>query len=315
MKKFIFKSFALFILMSLTYYHIGPMIVLDDALHDQTYKWRKMRKGDNFDIIIMGDSRALAMKSKGYGRDGVFNYAMSYFGGALPYRYILKRYLKFNTPPKAILFSIVPETLCEEEDYKLGPRAAGVLPPLVMAKGRSGKFDFGLFFQALKLKYVFNNVQGQLVESEKYDKSNGSLIFNRFQIHSFNPKQNYFGEFVPDGIYRPTTASLKNLGDFFQNANKHNIQIYFYMMPIPELVYKKHLEFYGPFTRHMRKWIKTYPWVHLIRPYGKEDLYPASYFSDGTHLNQRGAEHYNRVRFPQLIRLIRKEIRLNGNPR
>src|SRR5438067_8629717 len=110
-RTFLCRAALLGLIICSVYVAAGRVIGGDTILKDQRFKLKKMENGDNYAVIILGDSKALAMNV--WPHQGVYNYALTYFDGFYPYRYVLKEYLRYNRPPQAIVLSVSPQMFLE----------------------------------------------------------------------------------------------------------------------------------------------------------------------------------------------------------
>lgn len=88
-----------------------------------TYLRNKIEKGNNsYEIIILGDSRSMSLKPNDH---KIYNFSLPAMGTRY-YKYFVKKYLKYNKKPKAILFAGSPALVHSGKgtplvDYKLIP--------------------------------------------------------------------------------------------------------------------------------------------------------------------------------------------------
>lgn len=70
-----------------------------------TYIRKKIEKGNNsYEIIILGDSRSMSLKPNDH---KIYNFSLPAMGTRY-YKYFIKKYIKYNKKPKAIIFSGSP---------------------------------------------------------------------------------------------------------------------------------------------------------------------------------------------------------------
>jgi len=269
------------------------------------------------EAIIMGDSRALAMNPLGL--SWIYNYSMSYWGGMYPYRHILRKYLKNNSAPRIILFSIIPETFFTEKDYMLSNRTEALFPPGIL------EILKGLFTQPKAIKEkLFARFVVVLPFEPRLDKTllnkeTGSMLFRRKGVHIFNPASHYleFPKGVPltpedvelkfHGIpFEPTPVALHHWDKFMQITKENEIHVVFYFMPIPRPVFKKYSYFFDIMSEFVKSLESQFSNITVISPYSKKDLFPMAYFGDGSHFNQKGSDYFHQHRFPEIIDFLEK---------
>lgn len=292
MGRFLLKSLLLSGVVATVYVAMAARVDMAPAIQNQNYKLRHMRHREPVETLIMGDSRALAMNR--FGEKGAYNYAMTYYYGMGFYPYLLRRYLKANPPPKVIILSFIPESLCEKQDYAVSPTSARVFSFRDLLKDPKLRKDRKKLKEMLLNRFDINRYYANPYDRSLFDPQTGFLIFRR----DFHYKKTFL--LVPDDRFRITDVSLEYLREFLDLAQANHIQVIIYFMPISEMAHRIP-QFYDEFSRKIKEVAAQFPWAYFVRPYSKEDLYPLDYTIDGTHLNDKGALHFNGTRFKNLM--------------
>ncbi len=305
MKIFFLKSLLLVSFIAIIYYILAGTIDMAPAIQNQNHKLKRMKQGEGFPILIMGDSRALAMNQ--FGEKDVYNYAMTYYYGLSPFPYLLQKYLKHNKPPKVIILSIIPEAFGEKQDYTITPTSARLFSPGEIFS------DLQLLRDRKKLREILvNRFDMNQFYSNPYDRSlfnpeTGFLIFRR----DFHYKKVFLLHY--DDQFRIEPTSMRHLDTFFRIARENDIRVIVYFMPISDLAYDIP-KFYDEMHRRLPEIVARFPEVYFVRPYPKEDLYPLDYTIDGTHLNEKGAIYFNQTKYKDLVALSRAVAQSPSKP-
>jgi hypothetical protein len=302
---FLWKASLLGIVVFSLYVVLGGFIDGDNIMRDQRFKMKKMKKGESYPTIILGDSKALAMNV--WPHQGVYNYALTYFDGFYPYRYVLNEYLRHNRPPDAIILSVSPRMFLEPNWFGVRRTVANLLPFSDYFRTRRVRDIAGLMYDRFD---VSNSLAVQLhrrlaAPDELYDPRTGALLFSRNSV--FTPER------WPEGVaFIPTTfvetpRAKEQLEGFFADAKAARSRVMMYFMPTPAVIYRERPAFFQGFENNMRTWAARFPDVIFWPPYGALDVWPENRFVDGSHLNEAGARAFETERFPELLALLRAQ--------
>lgn len=294
MKRLIFKGILLLVLTASTYYVLAIRLDMAPAIQNQNYKLKRMRKTENFPILIMGDSRALAMNRSG--AKGVYNYAMTYYYGLSPLPYLLRKYLKHNQPPKVIILSIIPESFGEKQDFTISPTSARLFTLREILSDPQLRKDKKKLREMLVNRFDINQFYANSYDRSLFNPDTGFLIFRR----DFHYKKVFL--LFYDDQFRMEPISMQHLDEFFKLTRENNIRVIVYFMPISGPAYDIP-KFYNEMQRRMPQIAARFPEAYFVKPYPKDDLYPMDYTIDGTHLNEKGAIHFNETKYKQLLAL------------
>jgi hypothetical protein len=274
-------------------YHLEQV---KERLHEDT-PWKR---------IIMGDSRTLAVNYTLETPSDIYNFAFSNTGGMYPYVYVLKKYLQHHPPPEEIYWSFIPLMLTDTWEIFKNP------PPL----------NAGEMYRAARL-YRLTDIllpdTGYAV-FRKYPHTSVGIIRDKFNI---NPDDviRYFSDEGPkanfNGLYNPLSGGLlfdtrheweytphnyleetpfvisaqevEFMRGFLSLAEKHNIKVHYFNMPIPEPVFAKRMQlgFYTKFFAILEQMQNEFPATFSYTK--KVPAYACRYFIDGSHLNAAGA--------------------------
>lgn len=274
-----------------------------------------------YNTIILGDSRALAINYAAPPDSDIYNYSFSNAGGLYPYPCFLQKYLRKNAPPQKIIWSFIPLMLTneweifqdniEKRDSELERAAflyqvSDILFPLfqnifwqnpaTMESLLKKKIDIN--FKYLK-NYVIEDYEPQH-NQQLFNEKTGGLIFAESVRWQYSPDT--YLENVPFNIGKNTTRFIN---EFMAMAQQSNIQVFLFNMPIPSSVYQKRIDlgFYEKYFAYFAEIKREYPDNLFINP--KILHYEDSFFVDGSHLNQWGAELFQQSDYPDLLQWIK----------
>lgn len=299
---------------------------------------------ENFDVVVFGASRALSIDGKALeqSEDGegysVYNLALPHLGTSLEFYLALKKYLEHKVRPKLILLSIPPEMFgVTDKDgiFEGDPRKeAGRfrrffdLSDLIFNVPFRGKwsivkeytrnmipsFNYGQF---ITRPYSFLSLETWRTKWTKeimirnrnilrhLDETNGQLVYHADRIV---PEGELFQVMPTRETGRITAGnveSAENIERFVALANRHDIPVLFFFMPLVHERYEKMEEigYIDSIMKRIRCFEDRYGRFHYV------DIGPLSYtkdfFGDWSHLNRRGVARFNRelqMRFKEMLR-------------
>ena len=281
----------------------------------------KMLKARKSDIIILGQSRSLAINGKKLedslgGRYSIYNYANPTLGTNLQYYLILKEYLQYHEKPKAILLTVPIEHIGLYEkhgifralgrgiEHQFLKRFCRYFNPLFMMlnvpfeeKWRSLRQYAELVMPSSNYRIFIKDrvtnkdlrkvIDRNILILESMDASNGQMLFYEDKIVS----DKELSEKLPTG---KKTGSIedKNIEKFLQLANKEKIPVLFFLMPICKLRYEvmENLDWFNDIYAILNRYEKKYEYFNFWQANIK---YEKKYFGDWSHLNKNGADKFN----------------------
>jgi hypothetical protein len=314
MSQFIKKMFLLSLLLGAAYAGLLHTSYQGDmkecGMHLIIHKARLSRQPNEYQILILGDSRALAMNSDAAlaGKYSIFNLATVNLGGMYPYYHFLKTYLKNNSPPAVVLLSVSPLQLTGRHDiFSAGGihlsghlyRSSRIYPTGSILKDSIFQAYPRIRMALLSKKFTINKLYEKWkfdFDPGEYHSETGFLVHNTRERWRFDPEH-----------YTLTTPlmfsqqSLRFLEQTIQTAQSHKVKIMLFNMPVPESIYivRKQNNFYQRFFSKLGVLEKKYSDVLTLN----RDIlhYPDSLFSDGSHLNHEGVERFNQTDYRNLV--------------
>jgi hypothetical protein len=293
-----------------------------------THKKQLINKGDDVeDLVIFGDSRALAINAKQLedslqSKITVSNYAVPNLGTSLQYYLGLKNVLDRKGKPKAIILSVAPKFFYDENLYLMSKdeeinrfcRFFSLSFLLFQADVQFKNnwpilkhysvtlipsLNYRSFVQELidnhrSPKIILSIIKNNLTIINHLCKTNGQMLYNAGRVV---PEKEVFDNMVPKMMveFKRDIFFGKNIERFIQLAAENNIPIIFCFMPIIDLRHRtiEQQGFLDTLSKHLRHYEDTYNNFIL---YNKEELcpqYEREYFGDWSHLNSRGADRFN----------------------
>ncbi|SDE68209.1 DUF1574 family protein [Desulfuromonas thiophila] len=290
----------------------------DSAIFQLEQLKTRLRQPHPRQNILLGDSRALAVNFSGTLADAPVNLAFSNSGGLYPYIYCLQNYLENHPAPQRIYWSFIPLMLTDTWEIFKQPAPVGV-PEIYRAarlytlKNLLNPRDYPIFMRfpassrailAAKLlidpeaaiQYLASG--GRPADfSRNYNPASGALLFDLERQWHYT--ESTYLEQVP---FVPAQQAIAFFEQFLELARQHQIQVCCFNMPIPRPIHEKRQQqgFYRRYFAILEDFRSRFPETFFY-----SDLIPAydcDEFSDGSHLNKAGADHFEHETWPQLVR-------------
>jgi len=280
------------------------------SLRIQDEKQTRMQGENRFTTIILGDSRALAMNMdrKRAKAHSVHNFAITNAGGLYPYYYLLEQYLAHNPTPKVVILSFIPALLDQAEDLfreKVGEGAiyhsSSRLYSMKDILQRDSIFSRypRVRRELIQRKLAVNKFYKKLMhpgDHSLFDPTSGFAIFEREGNWTFDASR-----------LRPLQISqqaIDILGQFVATARRHQVKTVIYLMPIAQSMARSSTERQSiqSYQRAVARVAAAHPgWVEARTALV---AYPDNLFIDGSHLNQRGADLFDRTEYRRLLEQV-----------
>ena len=302
MKRFLFNVAVLLLITGAAYLWIGRFLCGDAAIDAQRYKLERIKLGENFDAIILGDSRAMAIDWDEKSLD-LYNYSLAYLGGFYPLQFFLSQYLFYNRPPKVIVLCVTPKTFMAAHRFDLQQRSAHLFPFLEVLREARAQNQLVMIPALLRMRYdVSNFIILNLSTKQAIRRLNqrtGSMIFSETERYRDTTEMRSLGSFSPS----PQGARYFN--SFISATRQKHIRVILYFMPIPASAAQRNRKYYQEFRKYLKGISHSYPDIFIVKPYTFDELWPDELFCDADHLNRAGAQRFHRDHFPKLLELVR----------
>ena len=301
--RFWFKTIVISLVTLGLYLPIGNKATSDIALYAMHFKMRVLKEKTPYDVLIMGDSRPMAI---GWHQPrNAYNLSLPSFGDIYPWEYMLKEYVKFHGPPKAILLSIIPETFYQTFDVIPDRQTAELFPAREILKHYFDRGDWATGIRILKKHYDRGGrvLSGLTHPAERWmlDKKTGALIFSPEKKFSYPSSGRFLRLKQSSSPLALSAVRCAELESFAKTAQRFNIPVLLYFMPIPKEVYLHDADFYRAFRQDLPLLRKRIPWLKIAEPYPADDLWPNALFCDESHLNREGSLYFEKHRLPELV--------------
>jgi hypothetical protein len=281
----------------------------------QNYKLNQMRADADYDVIIMGDSCAMAIdptdeetKSLLPGQS-VYNFGLVNLGGMYPVYSTLKKYLSTGKSPKLILLSFLPSLLTNQSDILDGSRFTKFYAAkfytlrelLADEEIRSHPAALAqLLAEKLKIRFIQDRYDipfdGRMFERVKL--KNGQMLILEDTIateEAIETAPQFRSQFLP------STRSLKYLSMLLRLAEDHGSEVMIFMMPEPATAYNRRLDsgYFSKYFEALRELQLRHGNLHFIEtPFS---LPNECFSTDVTHLNRVGVERFQKELWPFVL--------------
>ena len=313
---------SVFLVLLLEFFFFSKAYMLADRATVGIVHKANLIKSKEADIILLGQSRTMAINAKSLEelsqrKTTVYNYANPSLGTSLQFYLVLKKYLKYHKKPKMIFISIPPE-------YFDLPELRWVFE--YAALGKEG-VDLKRFVRFFDMIFMLENVPfkekwlivkeytNHLLPSFNYrtfvrerfinmdfkkvylknkkivnnlSTTNGQLIINGKKIVSLVDLQRHMP--ISRKYKEQKNTNFERLLDLIE---KNRIPIVFFFMPICESRYSRmeNLGWFEYFDRLFKEYENKYEYFTFLKINTK---YKREFFGDYSHLNQKGAEKFNK---------------------
>ena len=281
----------------------------------QNYKLAQMRGPTDYDVIIMGDSCAMAIDPTDpetlrmlQGRT-IYNFGLVNLGGMYPVYSTLNKYVNTGKSPKIILLSFLPSLLTKQPDILDGSKftkfyAAKFYTLRELLTDDEIRSHPGAQAHLLAEKFKVRFIQ------DRYDIPFNQKMFDRVRARSGQmlileetraTEQEVQSAPQFRSEFQPSPQAMKYLSRFLQLAKEHDTQVIIFMMPEPPTAYQARLT-QGYFTKYfeaLREMARQHPNLSIIeRPFS---LPNECFSTDVTHLNREGVERYQKEQWPIVL--------------
>jgi hypothetical protein len=281
----------------------------------QSYKLAEMRGPTNYDVIIMGDSCAMAIDPtdpetlRQLQGQTVYNFGLVNLGGMYPVYSTLKKYVDAGKSPKMILLSFLPSLLTKQSDIFDGSKftrfyAAKFYTLHELLSDGEIRSHPGALAHLLAEKFKVRFIQ------DRYDIPFNQKMFERVKSKSGQMLILEDTRATEDEVqsapqfrseFQPSAHAMKYLSKFLQLAEAHDTQVIIFMMPEPPTAYQARLAS-GYFSRYfdaLHELARQHPNLSIIdQPFS---LPNECFSTDVTHLNREGVERYQRELWPVVL--------------
>jgi hypothetical protein len=297
-------------------------------IRTQRFKLEQMAGGPDYEMIILGDSTAMAIDPSEPAAGGVgpgcsvYNFALANLGGVYPIHSAAKKYLDSGRRPRVILLAFLPTLLTGSSDILAGS-------------------NFTRFYAAHF--YSLSDLLGDEV-LRSHPRALASLLSEKYRLrvptHGYDipldpamtarPRERG-GQFLilentraseadvrrrcrSQGDFRASAQSLRFLGMLLTLAERHGVAVVLFVMPAPETalqspaaerdraVYFETLR--GLAADHSNLTVLEQNWA----------LPDECFATDATHLNRDGAERFHREFWPLLLQKAHAAAETHDSP-
>ncbi|MFL6275191.1 MAG: hypothetical protein ACJ74G_08260 [Blastocatellia bacterium] len=285
----------------------------------QSYKLAQMRGPINYDVIIMGDSCAMAIDPTDpetlHQLQGqtIYNFGLVNLGGMYPVYSTLKKYMDAGKSPKMILLSFLPSLLTRQPDIFDGSKftkfyAAKFYTLHELLGDGEIRSHPGALTHLLAEKFKLRFIQ------DRYDIPFNQKMFERVKAKSgqmliLEDTRATEGEVQSAPQFRsefqPSAQAMNYLSKFLQLAETHGAQVIIFMMPEPPTAYQARLAsgYFSNYFEALHELALQHPNLSIIeRPFS---LPNECFSTDVTHLNREGVERYQKELWPVVLERAR----------
>jgi hypothetical protein len=270
----------------------------------QNYKLHQLAKHGYHDLIVMGDSTAMAIDvthpdtARALGEGSAFNYALVNLGGIYPLYSTLKKYLSGGPAPGTIAVAFLPTLLSGQSDILNGSKftkfyAAKFYAVSDILSDEEMRSRPKLIVQLLWEKYRLRFLQYRY-DIPRDDRMIQRLKATRGQMLVLENTMLTEQQTLASGQYRAafhvSPASDLYFRKFLALAQSNGSKVILFTMPVPTTVaqHRAATGYDAAFRAYLADLSKSFPALS----YSENACFlPNEYFSsDATHLNKWGAE-------------------------
>jgi hypothetical protein len=293
----------------------------------QNYKLSQMAKHGRQELIIMGDSSAMAIDvtrpetQRMLGSRSAFNFALVNLGGIYPLYSTFKKYLEGGPAPDVVMLSFLPTLLSGQSDILNGSK----FTKFYAAKFYSVRDLFSddqlrarpkLIAQLLLEKYKLRFLQYRY-DIARDDRMVGRLKATRGQMLVLENTMVTEQQTLASGQYRAafsvSPASDAYFRRFLTLAEKHGTKVLLFRMPVPASVaqHRAAIGYDQAFHAYLAGLSRDFPGLSYMQ---SACALPNEYFSaDATHLNKWGAEECQNKCWPAALEMATQLARRDSD--
>jgi hypothetical protein len=281
----------------------------------------------NYDYIMLGDSRSLSIKGKP-GDDSnpsFYNFSLPAAGTRYLIHFV-EKYLQNNNPPKGIIFAIDPEQFkpSQSKAFHVDPKIWMIFKHRLLnlfsltenLKQYEGKEAYFILKESVPILIPSvshrEGLEKLLTSMKIKDFQEGNFPYYKSNKRLESLTASTYGQVnlgtyleIPPGITLDMiqqsvdnsinnldhdNVDLSTLDDMINFAEERGIDIY--LLEVPHASGMAETKFYKKIRREFQLRAETYDHVHVLK---FPDLsYPIDHFAEGIHFNEKGEKRVNK---------------------